>query len=211
MWIVLMVVFFLVALVAYGAGVRRGAAWGKPVLALSVLLLILIVLDRAVLHVVSGGPERAGLPEATEAARAGRLMGEALAGRLEEGGRVLVVGIAGPEGAVQVAEGGGGLEKALGERAGEVVRHMCPPFAPESSVAQVAAERGPFAAVVFFSPPGENELAALADTVDGPTAAYFASEAQVDTVRTWLQDGLLSVAVIKTAQGLQTFTSDNLP
>jgi hypothetical protein len=217
MWIVLLVLFSILVIVAYAAGVKREAAWGKPLLVIGVLLLVLVVLDRAVFHVVSGAGDGGARPAGGSAREAGQLIADVVRSRVGGDARVFAIARSGAQTAPQLMGGVRGLADGLGREAGEIEWSLLPPRGP--GLAASIARQGSVDVVVLFGglpfrdeQMVRDELIRVADTAEAPAVAVFLpSQSHTEAVRGWLREGLLSVAVIKTPDGLKVYRPDDLP
>jgi hypothetical protein len=227
-------VVFLGAIVAYVAGVKVGARWGRPVLTVCVLALVLLVLDRAFFHVVvgrtfGGRPP----PEPGDLREAGKRIGETLKDRLGPGRRVYVVagyGFAGGSG----AGGSGswplfeaGLLPALGHTELVVVGEERGSAATAETLSDACVRSAPVDAVLFVGtlPANLEEAAFYRRGHSRPIiAGYFlvaeyAETASIESIHRWLQKGRIDVAVVETKQdglyskmvSFEVYTPDNLP
>jgi len=227
------IVVFLGAIVAYVAGVKVGARWGRPVLTVCVLALVLLVLDRAFFHVLVGRTAGRPGPEPGDLREAGKRIGETLKDRLGPGRRVYVVagyGMAGGSG----AGGSGswplfesGLLPALGHTELQVVGEERSNAATAETLSDGCVRSAPVDAVLFVGtlPANLEEAAFYRRGHSRPIiAGYFLvaehpQTASIESIHRWLQQGRIDVAVVETKKdsvysktvSFEVYTPTNLP
>jgi len=214
---VLAIVLFVVAVLAYALGVRKQAAWGKPVLVICVVALVLVVLDRTSFHVLSGrrggggGRETARERQAIE--EPARLLGEAIKPSLPDGGRVLLVARGGSGSAESIRGWQAGLSQGLGTGNWQVERFMCSPQWTAETLSRELGAKGQYDAIVSFSglPEGAEQMSIFESASPPKVGAYFSTADQIETIRLMLENGLLVAAVVRTQEGFKVYTPDNLP
>lgn len=220
----LVVVFFIGIVVSYVAAKKTRAAWGKPVMVVCTLCLVLVVLDRAFFKVLSGVggklPVDSRAVLGSKAQRSGELMGQGLKqARLKAGARILILGPyppqGGPDSDVMMAQWDEGLTKGLGDSPWTKAGYFGPaPGTAESLSEGIAGYEGEFDAVVSFNglPKDLSELNVYQLSERPMVGGFFEGRLDLETIRGWLKDGLIQAAVLKDEAGeLKLYTPGNLP
>jgi len=211
-------------LAAYLAGVKKGAAWGTPLLVLCAVGLVACAVYRLVGRGGGGLPDMS-LSEA-DAQQVAQLLGQGLKEHLEPSARLFVlysVDDAGQRFQKNRELWGAGLAAGLEDEAIEIVGYATPePGWPPTlrepgdagafsiPLARAAAQ---FDALVSFTGlPADAEQMNIYQVAEPPkVAAYFGSPGDRAKVRSWLQKGLLQAAVLKEKDGLKLYTPKTLP
>ncbi len=208
--VIVPIVLFLLVLAAYGFGVRREAAWGRPAVAVAVLALLFAVLDMGFLHVLSGPSSRReldrGMAPSTDLVS---VLASGLEGWGEPGSSVLIVALGGPGGAEDAMHLDVALREKLGA-AGDVATYMLPPGSGIDDVVAEVEERQP-AAVVLLHLPVDIEDLGLYDLADPPIIAVVVFEGQsTEDFESLLTEGIIQGVVVRNREGAKLYTTDNL-
>ena len=221
---VLLIALFIGVLVAYVAGVRQGAGWGKPVLAICTLGLVAVVLLRA-----CGGPGGGEVDDQARVIRdtadSAELLGSLLKGNIPASGAQILILLGmraeGGPGLIEYREGWQkGFDKALGPDGWEMVGRYSsiePADGLSDWLDEYAAEHGENidAVVSFFGLPEGLEDVIFYDWEPRPkVVALFPAPRETDlgAIRRWLEDGYLMAAVVLDSEGnARTYTRQLLP
>ena len=216
----LIAVFFLGVLVSYGAGVKKGAAWGTPVLILCVIGLIGVVGQRVFVGPGAGGPGDVGAKGVLKAASEAEWLGRALKGRIPEGSRIFILSFYDPaRGRDMTASKEAwteGLSDGLGDTTWEVVGYYGPTPGTAGDLSYgFDGMNGLIDAVVSVSglPPDLEQMNFYQFDPVPEVAAFFRSaETDLELIRSWLEGGYLAAAVVSSTEGeVTTYTPENLP
>lgn len=218
---ILIFLFFLGVMYAYVAGVKKRAPWGKPVVAICTLGLVISLVGK----IATGGNEGAEIAAVQESAEA--LPYEAakmMAGELkridsEAGGKVFLLGQFPSEqapGSMRMFEyWHRGISEGFGATPWEKAGYWGPAADASTEDISTAISRKKIDVLISFQglPANLHKLSIYKKSNPPKVAAYFPPEGSVDTeiVGRWLLKGLVQVVVLKEDDGLKVYTSDNLP
>ena len=226
-WIIL-VLLFVVAMVAYGAGVKKEVAWGKPVFVVAVALLVIVVVFRATGRRVrvSGAPDLRSLPGMNTSVfqQASELLGKGLKPHVRAGCRILLLSrVTYPTGRYEAIVKPA-LSAGLEDQTWQVARVVGPTgiaevreYVVDAATLSRATEglEGQIDAVVSLGGlPQDLEAAPIYQWVDPPAvAAFFPAFAKPDLglIRIWLQKGQLQAAVVEEEGKFALYTPEKLP
>jgi len=212
---------FVLLLVAYFAGARKGQTWGKVLLVLCVIALVAAVLRQALCtRTEGGGGAQIAATEQERVRRAAELLGQALKERLDPGGRIFILA---PENSAMGTpldrfwtEGlSSGLQDPSWTRAG--CRYLSAPAGTPAVVTDevfseaVAEASGEADAIVSFAglPAGFEQAEGLRGSEGRPAvAAFFPSSGRPNLalISKWLKDGDLQAAVVEDETGVHLQT-----
>jgi len=220
---VLSVGLFILVLAAYGAGVRKQAAWGKPVLALAVIGLIAVVGYKVFLakpaksfNVVGGSMT------ATESGRA-KAVAAGLKGLAPDGARALILVGYDPRQMVRAYQPSlrswlEGLRDGLEDQTVEIVGGYGPVAVEADFLSQGISEIAEDVDIIVSMGglPADLEDLSIYEMSTPPLvgAVFDARDTTVglDAIRGWLQSGLIQSAVYVNADNEMTaYTESNLP
>ncbi len=216
------VVLFIGIVLSYVLGVRKGAAWGKALVALFVLCLVGMVLHRAF-------SARGRLPSHDEEAAGertlARLLGEGLKEHLKPGSRIFIFSGFDPELEGEMIYTWPHWEKGLAEGLDDPDWQRVALYwtgdepAVEDFSAGLAGLEGQIDAVISFLPlPADFSRCSIYQLAERPkVAAYFyLGEHQerlevTEVIRQLLENGEIEAAVFRERLSLTLYTPDKLP
>ncbi len=208
-------VFILGAAVvlSYFGGVKKRESWGTMALLLCAVGF-LAVLGAKMVYGPDAKIKTGGQVVAARQQQVAVLIGEALKGKLEPGSRILFLG-ADLERywAISFERVQEGLSKGLEDSSWENAGYCLMSAERRSPESIWRAPEGFDALVSFAGFYPEMEELDLYLWPDPPlVAAYFPARGDLDQIRTWLSDGFLRAAVVKTERGsLKPYTPEQLP
>lgn len=205
---------------------RRGAVWGKVLVAIAVLFLAGIALYRGLSQ---GGPASAQQQRRFGTSRSDcrtctdqdklKLLGESFKDYIAPGSRIFILGYYRVEGGRDVTQAMRAWEEGLSEGLGDTSWERVGYYGPADGTAErvsswLQGAVGEIDAVVSVAGlPADLEAMTIYQMSPTPKVAAVFEKRSTDIVaiRRWLEEGYLQVAVVESDGGDKVYTPENLP
>jgi len=221
----LIIIAFIVLVAAYFKRVRgeQQQPWGKPVITVCAVVVVLVVLGKLLSSGTPGPSLRVGLDEFDRLAQAERrkalLIGQGLARRVPVPSRIFFLGAMPTDMRrdwdVVWPAWKEGLSEGLGSTNWESLGYAGPASAlttEEVSALLQEKLKGLDVLVSFGGLPANPQRLSIYKLESPPkVAVYFPLQPDLEQVRRWLKDGFIQVAVVNENGKYRAYTPDHLP